>query len=609
MTIALAATAVEAGAQTRPDRGAPADSVLIQFLATETPRLMQTMSIPGAIVVLTRGGRLLMNTGFGKSSLAPVRLVDAEHTAFRTASVGKVFTAIAVLQQVERGHIGLADDVRPLIPDVKFAGREGPALTLHQLLTHTAGFDEQLIGYLNAPSEAAVPLDRYLASAMPARSRVSDGIPGYSNHGYALAGLVVERLARQSFVGYAHDSVFTPLGMHHTAFVRDMRDTVGMNVALEYRSSGEPRIMRTSRPYPAANVVTTGADMASFLVALNLALRGDSSGPLSPRVARWIVGRALSYHPDMPPMGYGLSGVPIAGRTVWMKGGASPSHSAVIAVIPELELGLFIAVNRQEPMLWDQLVQTFVERFFAQSDSAGRESRVGVAADLTATYRWNRTALRSAEKILGLAAQVTVTRTASGVTLTGPTDVAGRYVSRSALLFQRSDGHRLAFRLDSGGHASRVFSLVQGQPVAFERIGTTETASAQLGIVGVALILSIVTGSLALRSNGQTSRPPRWARVAAVTLPIAEMTTLISAVALVRQTDLLAQGPTVLLRVTLVLATMTTIAAAVQIAGTTRLATWPTSGLPARACYWTGAAGAVALIWFFNTNSLIGHWR
>jgi CubicO group peptidase (beta-lactamase class C family) len=158
------------------DRGT--DSSIVTFLSTEVARQMKSLDVPGAVLTVVRDGRVIMNAAFGNSTVTPPAAVDAERTAFRIASVTKVFTALAVLRLVESGRLDLQADVRSTLRDIPIRGDVNGPLTLHQLLTHTAGFDERTLGYFNPPGQAPEPLATHLARAMPERSRQGRDIPG-----------------------------------------------------------------------------------------------------------------------------------------------------------------------------------------------------------------------------------------------------------------------------------------------------------------------------------------------------------------------------------------------------------------------------------------------
>ena len=584
------------------------DSTLVRSLSNAVARQLRALDVPGAVLTVVRNGRVVTNTAFGNASVTPPIPVIADSTTFRIASVSKVFTALAVLHLVQAGRLSLEADVRPLLSGLTIGGGIVAPLTLHQLLTHTAGFDDRLVGYLNPPGQAPEALAEHLARALPARARVAEDAPGYSNHGYALAGLVVERTTGVRFATYVRDSILAPLGMRDTRFVLGPSDSVGIHLAAEYRSTGERRVPRSSRPYPAGNLATTGADMGRFLVLLSRALRGDSVPVISPTIARQLVGPMLRYHPQLPPMGYGLSGMPMYGRTVWMKGGASPSHSAVLAVMPDVDLGVFIAVNRQEPLVWDRVLAELVRHL--GDDSAGvargpNEASAPARLDgLAGTYRLTRAPVASNEKIVGLAVQSSVSVVPHGIEIEGLGEIAGTYLARDSLLFERNDGRHVGFRLGADGRATHLFAVVQGQPFSFERISVWSSAAVQLAGLALATLFAIPAAVVAARSSRGARTLTGWARAAVIALPIAELVTFVAALGLARQAEALQTGPTMLLRMALAFAALTAIVAVAQVAGAATLATRPTTSRISRGVYVIGAFSGATVLWFLITNNL-----
>jgi CubicO group peptidase (beta-lactamase class C family) len=111
---------------------------------------------PGAVFVFVAGGEIAIARGFGAAQLEPRRPVDPDLTRFRLASVSKAITATAALQLVEQGRLDLHANVNTYLRGFE-VGDRGP-ITVHHLLTHTAGFDERLIGIAARSADEVQPL-------------------------------------------------------------------------------------------------------------------------------------------------------------------------------------------------------------------------------------------------------------------------------------------------------------------------------------------------------------------------------------------------------------------------------------------------------------------
>jgi len=558
---------------------------------------MNRLDIPGAILTVVRGDRLLLNRGYGVADREKGVPMSAESTVVRTASVSKIFTAIAALQLAESGLLSLDEDLRSGFPELELGT---VPLTLRHLLTHTAGFDERSIGYLSSDTVTPVHLDRVIRVTLPRRTRIAEGLPAYSNHGYALAGLVVERAAALPFHQYADTKIFAPLGMRSTHFMVPPMPSTRTRMAAEYRSTGERRELTYSPTYPAGNVGTTGADMARLLTAL---LRPDSV-VITAETRRRLAGSELAYHPEMPGMGLGLSGQRLGGQLVWIKGGASRSHSAVIALFPELDLGVFVAVNRQEPTAWRLMLGRFADSTTTRSGVRAIAPRSPAKTEsVDGAYRWTRVPLSSAEKVIGLAAQIQLRARRDTLEVEGP-EINGTYVRIGTTLYRDAQGRELAVRSASGERTSHVFSIVDGQPVTFERIRVHQTARFQgwLALAGVSFTLA--SGAIAWRRRSELEP---WERAVLIGLPLAEVATIVSIVPLLQSGDALALGATPAMRIALTLTTVTAATAAAQIvAGGTSTA--KSRGIALKAGYGLGTVGGATILGLLATNNLIG-WR
>lgn len=467
---------------------AQSDSLLVHTVRASMARAMSTLHVPGGAWVLVRDGRPLAIEAAGVADVEAHRPVSVDATVFRIASVSKVFTAMAVLQQRER--LPLDADMAARLPEVRTSGSP---LTLRQLLTHTAGLDEHLIGYLaplTAPTTAPMPsLADVVREAHPTRVRDDRRVPGYSNLGTAAAALMVERTTHQPFDRYVDSALFAPLAMRATHFVVPGRVPSGDSLAAEYRYSGARPLRSYSPSYPAGNIGTTARDMSRLLVAWE---RGELPG--LDAASHALLDRALEHEPGMPPMGLARSGWERHGVRVYIKGGASRSHSAVIATIPGARLALFVAVNRQEPQVWEQVLDALTDSVRRWQPAPPTDSAVPALA-VDGHFRWTRTPVVGAERVLAVASEVTAHAMVGGVRLEGA-PLAGDYIQRGARRFVRDDGETIVARVDADGAISHLFGVVQGQPVSLERIAWFDTASFALAVMAAAFMAGLM-GALA----------------------------------------------------------------------------------------------------------------
>jgi CubicO group peptidase (beta-lactamase class C family) len=228
--IASLAIASTVGAQ----QGAPSD------LGTRIDHIFDrfTRTTPGCGVGLAKDGRTLYVHGYGSSNLE-YDVPNTENTVFESGSVAKQFTASAMLMLVADGKLTLDDDIHKYLPEVPSFG--GQKITIRNLLTHTSGLRDQwgLLGIEGRGPGTQVhspltTLDLVVHQKMLNFPPGSDYL--YSNTGYALAALIIERVSGKTLQEFTQERLFKPLGMTHTQ-LRDDFTRVVPNRATAYSGS------------------------------------------------------------------------------------------------------------------------------------------------------------------------------------------------------------------------------------------------------------------------------------------------------------------------------------------------------------------------------------
>ncbi len=169
--------------------------------------------LPGAVLVVGRGNRVVLRKAWGDRALVPRREAMTLDTVFDLASLTKVVaTTTAVMMLVEDGRVRLVDPVARYIPEFGRYGKD--RVTIRDLLTHMSGLRpdvdvaDEWVGYQRALALAS----EEVLTAPPGRRFV------YSDINYFLLGDVVARVAGQAFETFVRDRIFVPLGMSDTMF-------------------------------------------------------------------------------------------------------------------------------------------------------------------------------------------------------------------------------------------------------------------------------------------------------------------------------------------------------------------------------------------------------
>src|ERR1039458_5559500 len=207
---------------------ADAESWLDGFM----PYALETGDVAGAVVVVVKNGETVLAKGDGYSDVAAHTPVDPERTLFRSGSTSKLFTWTAVMQLVEQGKLDLDRDVNAYL-DFRLPDR-GTPITLRNIMTHTAGFEEKVKDLIADDPRQLVPLRTYVAEGIPTRIFKAGTTPAYSNYATALAGYIVQRVSGQTFDDYVDAHIFKPLGMTHSSFRQPLPAALAADAAKGY---------------------------------------------------------------------------------------------------------------------------------------------------------------------------------------------------------------------------------------------------------------------------------------------------------------------------------------------------------------------------------------
>jgi CubicO group peptidase (beta-lactamase class C family) len=314
--------------------------------------LLSAGEIPGATVLIIQGDKVVLKAGYGFADIRGRIPVDPEHTRFRVASISKLFTATAIMQLVEQSKLDLNADVNTYLGGFKIPPTYPEPVTLANILTHTAGFDDRYLG-IGAPlSQQVAPLGEYLATSMPPRVLPPGKMFAYSNHAFGLAGHIVESVSGQEFNAYIQGNIFAPLGMSQSSF--GVPYPVPQDIATPYFKGGdEGGFTRTEldrlRFGPAGDLITTASDMASFMLAhLH---RGAIDGPIqgaqimSTATADAMQARHFVQVDGLDGWAYGF----MEGRRNGIRwighDGAWIGYCAQLVMNPETKSGFFVAYN------------------------------------------------------------------------------------------------------------------------------------------------------------------------------------------------------------------------------------------------------------------------
>jgi CubicO group peptidase (beta-lactamase class C family) len=479
-----------------PTDGRELEAFLDGFFAQQ----LESSKIPGATVSVVKDGEVLFAKGYGEADVEAEEPVVAGETLFRIASTSKLFTSTAVMQLVEEGKLDLDEDVNAYLDDVEIPDTyPGRPVTLRHLLTHTAGFEESFTGSGARNAADVEPLGEYL-SEPPGRVRPPGEVTSYSNYGMSLAGHVVEEASGMSFARYVEKNVTGPLGMDSTTAAQPPAPALREELATGYEiEGGEP----AAGPFeyideaPAGSVSTTATDMARFMIAHLQDGRYGDARILDEATAREMHARQFSNGPRLDGMALGFYEQTMNGERVIEHGGNLLRFHALAALLPEEDIGIFVAYNSYGEggdSAEYELLGAFLDRYYPEAappaPEPGVEGASGDAELVAGSYRSTRGNLTGFEKVFSLASPTSVTANEDGsITTSGVltredfTGAEQRWVQDGPMVFRAEGGdERLAFRQDGEGRVTYMSG--DADPTsAFEKLPFYGSAKLHLGLL------------------------------------------------------------------------------------------------------------------------------
>ena len=317
----------------------------------------------GLALGVVRNGRLEFFRGHGFADMALQTLIT-EDTAFRIASLTKLFTAIAVMQLLEQGQVDLDGPANDYLRAYRLVPAEAdwrPA-TLRNLLTHTAGIPDvrRVSDLLHAgltPSDGRPPiLNAEFGQRLPSLAEYyRDGLqivvePGsafaYSNHGYATLGQIVEDVSGMPLERYFRERIFEPLDMADSDLVRS--DRIASRLATGYQLG-----RRGAKAVPdldfigagAGGIYSTSRDLARFVAALLGGGANEQGRVLEPATLATMFEAQYQPDPRLPGTGLGFFRADAAGHRLVFHDGILPGFNSELLLAPDDGIGVIGLTN------------------------------------------------------------------------------------------------------------------------------------------------------------------------------------------------------------------------------------------------------------------------
>jgi D-alanyl-D-alanine carboxypeptidase len=329
----LAITATSLPAQT------PSAAAVEAFADSAAAVALQKGPLPGLSIAVVRGSQTLLSKAYGHADLENDVLATPA-SVYRIGSDTKQFTSAAIMRLVEQGKLHLDDDVRPFFPSFPFGNRH---VTVRQLLTHTSGVADYT-NHFQAFQREQLSHDSLLAKVY---DKPFDFEPGtryqYSNTGYYMLGMIIEKITGRSYRDYLQQEFLTPLGLKQTYYCN-------VEPLIPHRAQGytvkdgkfvNSDYLDMDLPFAAGSMCSTPADLVRWSQAL------QAGKVVSAASYRQMSTPGVLNDGKLPKAGYGFGLMisDLGGHRQVAHGGGINGFVASLATFPDDSLYVVVLTN------------------------------------------------------------------------------------------------------------------------------------------------------------------------------------------------------------------------------------------------------------------------
>lgn len=388
---------------------------------------------------------------------------------FQLGSVGKVLTAIAVLQQVESGNLDLKKDIREYLPWIRTIG----PTNLVDLLTHSAGMNDKNIGYFAKSPKNVQSLEEHLKESLPTFYQQAGLEINYSNYSYAIAGYLVEIASKLPFDEYVKTQIFDPLNMKDSFVGFDPTYQQKPSYAKGHTISEEGFIENevfARHAIPAGSLISSARDMSKLIGAMANA----DSVLLNPASWQLLYTRQFSNHPELTGYSLGLEEQRFGNQIFWAKGGMLTGFLSQIVILPDTT-AIFIAMNCGEDSFLEEFHEKFFTQFYESEVTNSFIPKVTKLNEYVGEYRNARYDRDGVESIISLFRGAFEVWEGEDGLIAYHNGEMHTYVYAGNDIFKNisNPNEKLVFKIDDSGNVSKLFRSVNigglSIPATFEK--------------------------------------------------------------------------------------------------------------------------------------------
>ena len=301
---------------------------------------MKQYDIPGLSIGVVSQGAIAYTKGYGVRSINTKNPVT-ENTVFHTASISKLFTAMAIIDLEQKGCLRLDDTLLSIAPELKSEDIRIHTITIRQLLNHTSGLGDISNYHWSNHNQSDDSLKKYLLSLDLESEQPPSTSYSYSNLGYNLLGYIIEKITNQPFEAYMQNEILNTIGMSNS-------DYRYFNIPDQVRTSPHTKnwlnkiSIRTDYPYtrehaPSSTLNASAKDLSVWMVSFLNTLQDASKTAYQNMITP-------SFSPS-PYIGLGFQLYDVHSKKAIGHYGGDKGFRSFLMMIPEQDIGIVLLAN------------------------------------------------------------------------------------------------------------------------------------------------------------------------------------------------------------------------------------------------------------------------
>ena len=406
--------------------------------------LMKNENSPSGTIAIVRNGELIFAKGYGFEDIEEQTPVDPYVTLFRPGSTSKLFTWVSVMQLVEQDKLDLDTDVNEYLKTFQIKDTFAEPITLRDILTHTAGFEDGGLGYLIVDDPAnAITLRDSMERYQPERVNPPGAQTAYSNYATSLAGLIIENVSGLPFNDYVQRNIFDPLGMTNSSFAEPLPSNLAEHMAKSYKVETGAFV---EKPFeiianfgPAGAQSATSTDMVRFAQAILNGGELDGTRILKEETVEQMLAPSFSHDDRLMGMLLGFYETDVNGSRVIGHGGDTQYFHSYLGIDQDKDLAFFVSFSGSGGRIARSAFTTALyDEYFPRDElpPVPPDDFLEQAGKYAGTYRFWRGNFSKLEKAFGITSVVQVAPTKENTLLLAFAGKAKQYVVVEKNLFR-----------------------------------------------------------------------------------------------------------------------------------------------------------------------------